>query len=51
MVCYEKSAFYKYFLRTKESVMLDFNKKGHLVFLSSPLTSDLKYSAIHPSIL
>ena len=36
-LCHEKAAFYKYFLRTGDSLLFDFNKKGELIFLSRPI--------------
>ncbi|CAD8126757.1 unnamed protein product [Paramecium sonneborni] len=41
-LCYEKSAFYKYFLRTTDSLLFDFNKQGELIFLSRPISKSLK---------
>ncbi|CAD8156083.1 unnamed protein product [Paramecium octaurelia] len=41
-LCYEKSAFYKYFLRTTDSLLFDFNKQGELIFLSRPISKAQK---------
>jgi cAMP-specific phosphodiesterase 4 len=38
-LCSEKVAYYKYFLRTADHLLMDFNKQGELIFLSRPITS------------
>lgn len=40
--CYDKSAFYKFFLRSNDSLIFEFDKSGHLVFLSRPIPPLIK---------
>ncbi|KAM3132153.1 hypothetical protein pb186bvf_015748 [Paramecium bursaria] len=40
--CYDKSAFYKFFLRSNDSLIFEFDKSGRLVFLSRPIPKQIK---------
>jgi hypothetical protein len=40
--CYDKTAYYKFFLRTSDLIIFEFNKKGMLTFLSRPIPKDQK---------
>ncbi|CAK67167.1 unnamed protein product (macronuclear) [Paramecium tetraurelia] len=40
--CYERMQFYKYFLRSKNLFMIDFDKQGRLRFLSRALSQKIK---------
>ncbi|CAK57375.1 unnamed protein product (macronuclear) [Paramecium tetraurelia] len=40
--CFDKSAFYKFFLRSNNSLVFEFDKSGHLLFLSRPIPKQIK---------
>ncbi|CAD8122639.1 unnamed protein product [Paramecium sonneborni] len=40
--CFDKSAFYKFFLRSNDSLIFEFDKSGHLLFLSRPIPQLIK---------
>ncbi|CAD8196125.1 unnamed protein product [Paramecium pentaurelia] len=40
--CFDKSAFYKFFLRSNDSLIFEFDKSGHLLFLSRPIPKQIK---------
>ncbi|CAD8121676.1 unnamed protein product [Paramecium sonneborni] len=40
--CFDKSAFYKFFLRSNDSLIFEFDKSGHLLFLSRPIPQQIK---------
>lgn len=38
---YDRIIFYKYFIKSKDSIMLEFDKEGKLAFLSRPIPPSL----------
>lgn len=38
---YDRIPFYKYFIKSKDSIMLEFDKEGLLAFLSRPIPPSL----------
>lgn len=40
-LCNEKTAYYKYFIRSSDSLLFDFDRSGRLLFLSHPIWSSL----------
>lgn len=38
---YDRIPFYKYFIKSKDSIMLEFDKEGLLSFLSRPIPPSL----------
>lgn len=40
--CYDETLFYKFFTRSKDSLLLLFDKQGMLQFLSKPIPVKIK---------
>ena len=39
--CYDRTTFYKFFVKSQDSLIFEFDKKGQITFVSQPITSKL----------